>query len=40
MAFTWRPYRVIGDANHGEERLSAMKRLRWRSDLIQGTEPS
>jgi hypothetical protein len=29
-----------GGANHGEDRSSAMKRLRWRSDLIQGTIPS
>jgi hypothetical protein len=29
-----------GGENHGEDRSSAMKRLRWRSDLIQGTVPS
>jgi hypothetical protein len=39
MAFTWRPYRVIGDVNHnggganrGEDQLSAVRALRWQSD--------
>jgi hypothetical protein len=39
MAFTWRPYRVIGDVNHnggganrGEDRSSAVRALRWQSD--------